>query len=39
MISILILTSFPMGVVTLKNMEGTEERGFIPVIVSVLVTV
>lgn len=39
MISTLILTSFSMGVATLKNMEGTEERGFIPVIVSVLVTV
>ena len=39
MISILILTSFSMVVATLKNMEGTEERGFIPVIVSVLVTV
>lgn len=39
MISILILTSFSMGVATLKNMEGTEERGFISVIVSVLVTV
>lgn len=39
MISTLVLTSFSMGVATLKNMEGTEERRFIPVIVSVLVTV
>ena len=39
MISFLVFCSFSISIPILKNMEGTEKRSFIPVIVSVLVTI
>lgn len=39
MISLLVFGAFSISIPILKNMEGTEERAFIPVIISVVVAI